>query len=45
VLHDLKSTNGTMVNDKKSFRRHVLAEGDVISTIGRGRSLPVPHAR
>jgi hypothetical protein len=30
VLHDLKSTNGTMVNDKK-VARHVLAEGDVIS--------------
>ena len=30
VLHDLKSTNGTMVNDKKVVR-HVLAEGDVIS--------------
>ena len=29
VLHDLKSTNGTMVNDKKVVR-HVLAEGDVI---------------
>jgi hypothetical protein len=30
VLHDLKSTNGTMVNEKKVVR-HVLAEGDVIS--------------
>jgi len=29
VLHDLKSTNGTMVNDKKVVR-HVLAEGDII---------------
>jgi len=29
VLHDLRSTNGTMVNDKK-VGRHVLAEGDVI---------------
>jgi hypothetical protein len=30
VLHDLKSTNGTLVNDKKVVR-HVLAEGDVIA--------------
>jgi hypothetical protein len=30
VLHDLKSTNGTLVNEKKVVR-HVLAEGDVIS--------------
>ena len=29
VLHDLKSTNGTLVNEKKIVR-HVLAEGDVI---------------
>ncbi|PYQ44106.1 MAG: hypothetical protein DMF77_08065 [Acidobacteria bacterium] len=29
VLHDLKSTNGTLVNEKKVVR-HVLAEGDVI---------------
>jgi hypothetical protein len=30
VLHDLKSTNGTLVNERKVVR-HVLAEGDVIS--------------
>jgi hypothetical protein len=30
VLHDLKSTNGTLVNDKK-VSRHVLVEGDVIA--------------
>jgi FHA domain/von Willebrand factor type A domain len=30
VLHDLKSTNGTLVNEKR-VSRHVLAEGDVIS--------------
>lgn len=30
VLHDLKSTNGTLVNEKK-VSRHVLAEGDVIA--------------
>jgi len=29
VLHDLRSTNGTLVNDKK-VGRHLLAEGDVI---------------
>jgi hypothetical protein len=29
VVHDLRSTNGTLVNDKK-VTRHVLAEGDVI---------------
>jgi len=29
VVHDLKSTNGTLVNEKKVVR-HVLAEGDVI---------------
>jgi Mg-chelatase subunit ChlD len=32
VLHDLKSTNGTLVNEKR-VGRHVLEEGDVI-TIG-----------
>jgi FHA domain-containing protein/von Willebrand factor type A domain-containing protein len=30
VLHDLKSTNGTLVNEKK-VSRHVLEEGDVIA--------------
>jgi pSer/pThr/pTyr-binding forkhead associated (FHA) protein len=29
VLHDLKSTNGTLVNDQK-VSRHILSEGDVI---------------
>jgi hypothetical protein len=29
VLHDLKSTNGTIVNGKR-VERHVLAEGDVV---------------
>jgi hypothetical protein len=29
VLHDLKSTNGTLVNDQK-VSRHTLSEGDVI---------------
>ncbi len=29
VLHDLKSTNGTLVNDQK-VNRHTLSEGDVI---------------
>jgi pSer/pThr/pTyr-binding forkhead associated (FHA) protein len=29
VLHDLKSTNGTFVNERR-VTRHVLAEGDVI---------------
>jgi pSer/pThr/pTyr-binding forkhead associated (FHA) protein len=29
VLHDLKSTNGTLVNDQR-VNRHTLAEGDVI---------------
>lgn len=29
VLHDLKSTNGTFVNDRR-VSRHVLADGDVI---------------
>ena len=29
VLHDLKSTNGTLVNDQK-VTRHALSEGDVI---------------
>lgn len=30
VVHDLRSTNGTLVNDKK-VSRHVLEEGDVIA--------------
>ncbi len=30
VVHDLKSTNGTLVNEKK-VSRHVLEEGDVIA--------------
>jgi hypothetical protein len=30
VLHDLRSTNGTLVNEKK-VSRHVLEEGDVIA--------------
>jgi predicted component of type VI protein secretion system len=30
VVHDLKSTNGTIVNEKK-VSRHVLEEGDVIA--------------
>ena len=29
VLHDLKSTNGTLVNERR-VGRHVLEEGDVI---------------
>jgi pSer/pThr/pTyr-binding forkhead associated (FHA) protein len=29
VVHDLRSTNGTLVNEKK-VSRHVLEEGDVI---------------
>ena len=29
VLHDLKSTNGTFVNERR-VTRHVLAEGDVL---------------
>jgi hypothetical protein len=35
VVHDLDSTNGTRVNDRR-VRRHVLAEGDVIQ-IGETR--------
>ena len=30
VLHDLKSTNGTFVNDRRVMSRHNLIEGDVI---------------
>jgi len=33
VLHDLRSTNGTLVNERRVPGRHVLEEGDVI-TIG-----------
>jgi pSer/pThr/pTyr-binding forkhead associated (FHA) protein len=29
VVHDLKSTNGTLVNDRR-ISRHILEEGDVI---------------
>ena len=29
VLHDLKSTNGTFVNERR-ITRHVLAEGDIM---------------
>ena len=29
VLHDLKSTNGTFVNERR-VTRHVLSEGDVV---------------
>src|SRR5262249_4252508 len=31
VLHDLRSTNGTLVNQRRVAGRHVLAEGDVIT--------------